>query len=103
MPAAAAALQQDPGKALRVAGAHYRRVVKGAAVGAIWTGTAWRCEHGRQRTQCKPCTGTKRRKLGGSAMAVVGHDANGTIAQAPSPPSPPPSCTLWAALVAHGR
>ena len=90
-PAAAAAsapatrVQPDPGTASRVAGARYRREVKGASgqcstVVETWTGKYWHCEHGRQRSVCKECggasicehgrwrsickecTGTKRRK-----------------------------------------
>ena len=49
--------QDDPGKAARVLGVHYRRITKGRAVVGTWTEKGWRCEHGRRRSQCKKCGG----------------------------------------------
>ena len=54
----AASAHDDPGKAARAPGVHYRRILKGKAVVATWTVKGWRCEHGRRRRECKECGGT---------------------------------------------
>ena len=49
----------DPGKATRVAGGRYRRTRRGedTVVVETWTGKLWHCDHGKQRSHCKPCGG----------------------------------------------
>ena len=47
----------DPGKATRVLGVRYKRIMKGKAAVGTWTVKGWRCEHDRVRSVCKECGG----------------------------------------------
>jgi hypothetical protein len=47
----------DPGKATRVLGVRYKRIMKGKAAVGTWTAKGWLCEHDRVRSVCKECGG----------------------------------------------